>query len=151
MSNPPVVMPAALTLRDAPPGLPEPDLRPPVIAESGDPFGGLRVAHLLARIPRGRPIRLDAIVDALNARYPDWIFGRSVVADAVLQLQANWMADYRNSNGIELSDGPYGPTVTIEDSSRVDPWIVRQAERLAGECRERLDAFSRLDRVTGDG
>lgn len=151
MTDPVVAASAGLTLRDAPPGLPDPDIRPPVIAESGDPFSGLRVVHLLARIQRGEPVRLDAIVDALNARHLDWIFGRSVVADVVLQLQANWMADYRSSRGIELSDGPYGPTVTIEDSSRVDPWIVRQCDRLAQECGERLRAFSRLDRVSGDG
>ena len=39
------------------------------------------------------------------------------------------MADYRNSSGIVIEDGEYGPTVEIEDSTRVDPWIVRQAER----------------------
>jgi hypothetical protein len=32
--------------------------------------------------------------------------------------------------------------VRIEDSSRVDPWIVRQVERLADECRQRLRAFA---------
>ena len=32
-----------------------------------------------------------------------------------LQLQANWMADYRNSSGIVLEDGSHGPTLTIED------------------------------------
>ena len=31
------------------------------------------------------------------------------------------MADYRNSSGIVIEDGPTGPTLTIEDSSRVDP------------------------------
>ena len=44
------------------------------------------------------------------------------------------MADYRNSAGIELADGAYGPTVTIEDTSRVDPWIVSQAQRHAAAC-----------------
>ena len=105
----------------------------------------------MARIERGRPIRLDDLVDHLNATYLDWLFSRRVVADALLQLQANWMTDYRNSAGIDLEDGEYGPTVTIEDSSRVDPWIVRQAQREAAQCRERLLAFSRLDRVTSDG
>jgi hypothetical protein len=61
------------------------------------------------------------------------------------------MADYRNSSGIVLDEGPYGPTVEIEDSTRVDPWIVRQALRDAAKCRERLDAFTRLDRPTGEG
>ncbi len=61
------------------------------------------------------------------------------------------MADYRNSSGIVIEDGPYGQTVTLEDSSRVDPWIVRQVQREVVACRERLAAFSRLDRGAGGG
>jgi hypothetical protein len=49
---------------------------------------------------------------------------------------------------VVLEDGPYGPTLTLEDSSRVDPWIVRQAMRVAAECTERLVEFSRRDRPT---
>jgi hypothetical protein len=129
--------------------MPAADLDPPVVAESGDPFAALRVVDLVARVPRGAPVRLGAIVDRLNATYLDWLFSERVVADAVLQLQANWMADYRNVSGIVLDDGPDGATLTIEDSTRVDPWIVRQALRLAGECRATLDEFSRRDRLTG--
>jgi hypothetical protein len=143
--------PGSLRLRDAPPGLPEPDLQPPTIAESGDPFAAARVTALVARLERGRPIRIADIVDRLNATYLDWLFTERVVVDAILQLQTNWMADYRNSSGIVVDDGEYGPTVVIEDSSRVDPWIVRQVERELAACRERLDAFSRLDRATGEG
>ncbi len=73
-----------------------------------------------------------------------------VIANVALQLQANWMADYRNSSGIIVEDGPTGPVLTIEDSSRVDPWIVRQAQRVAAECTERLAEFSRRDRPSGD-
>ena len=147
----PTVTPGLGPLRAAPTGLPRPDLAPPVVAESGDPFAALRVIELLARIERGRPIRLADIVDRLNATYVDWMFPEGVVADVAVGLQANWMTDYRNSSGIVLEDGPYGPTIEIEDSSRVDPWIVRQAEREAADCRQRLDAFSRLDRATGEG
>jgi hypothetical protein len=129
--------------------MPAPDQDPPVVAESGDPFAGLRIVELVARVPRGEPVRLAAIVDRLNATYLDWLFSERVVADALLQLQANWMADYRNTSGIVLEDGPSGATLTIEDSSRVDPWIVRQAVRLAAECRAELDEFSRRDRPTG--
>jgi hypothetical protein len=143
--------PGLLAPRPAPPGLPEPDLRPPVVAESGDPFSALRVVHLLARVERGRPLRLADIVDRLNATYLDWIFPTEVVVAVVLQLQVNWMADYRNSSGIVVEEDAYGPTVEIEDSSRVDPWIVRQAQREAAACRDRLDAFSRLDRPSGEG
>jgi hypothetical protein len=138
-------------LRPAPAGLPAADLRPPVVAESGDPFATLRVVHLLACVARGRPLRIADIVDRLNATHIDWMFAPEVVTDVVLQLQANWMADYRNSSGIVVEDGPYGATVEIEDSPRVDPWIVRQAQREAVACRERLDAFSRLDRASGEG
>ena len=147
MTDSPAVAPGAIRLRPAPPGLPEADLRPPVLAESDDPFSALRVVHLLARVERGRALRIDDLVDQLNAQHLDWLFSRVVVADVLLQLQANWMADYRNSSGIVLDDTPYGPTVELEDSSRVDPWIVRQADRLAAEARARLLAFSRLDRV----
>jgi hypothetical protein len=135
-------------LRPAPAGLPDPDIDPPTIGEARDPFTAVRVIHLVARLERGRPIRLSDIADRLNASYLDWLFPVSVVADVVLQLQANWMADYRNSSGIVIADGPSGPTLTIEDSSRVDPWIVRQAQREVASCTERLAEFSRRDRPT---
>jgi hypothetical protein len=138
-------------LRPAPSGLPEPTLSPPVVAESGNPFTSLRVIDLVARIERGRPARIADLVDRLNATYLDWIFSPAVVADVAVALQANWMADYRNTSGIAIEDGLYGPTIEIEDSSRVDPWIVRQAEREAAACRAQLAAFSRLDRAGGEG
>jgi hypothetical protein len=143
--------PGLLGLRPAPSGLPDPTLSPPTIAESGDPFAALRIVDLLARIERARPIRVADIVDRLNATYVDWLFSASVVIGVAVQLQANWMTDYRNSSGIVLEEGEYGPTIAIEDSPRVDPWIVRQALREATACRERLDDFSRLDRASGEG
>ncbi|HMJ80122.1 MAG TPA: hypothetical protein VK592_03690 [Candidatus Dormibacteraeota bacterium] len=130
-----------LELRDVP-GLPDPNLRPPVVAEPGDPFAALRVVHLLARLPRGRAVRVRDVVDHLNATYLDWSFSRPVVVAAIVQLQANWMTDYRTVDGIELAEDPTGPTVAIEDSSRVDPWMVRQVERLAEACQLRLHAFA---------
>jgi len=143
--------PGQLTLRDAPPGLPYPNLQPPTLAESGDPFAAARITALVARLERGRPIRIADVVARLNATYLDWLFTDRVVVDAVVQLQTNWMADYRNASGIVLEDGEYGATVEIEDSTRVDPWIVRQVERELVACRERLHAFSRLDRASGEG
>jgi hypothetical protein len=136
-------------LRPAPAGLPDPAVVPPTIAESGDPFTALRVIDLVARLERGRPQRLADIADRLDATYLDWLFPVPVVADVVIQLQADWMADYRNSSGIVLDDGPTGPVLTIEDSTRVDPWIVRQAQRAAADCTERLTEFSRRDRPSG--
>ena len=137
-------------LRPTPLDLPETAIQPPVVAESGDPFTTLRIIGLVARLERGRPIRVSAIADRLNAMNLDWLFEPRVVLDTLLQLQANWMADYRNAAGIVLEEGARGTTLTIEDSSRVDPWIVRQAKREADACREALLAFSRRDRPTGE-
>ena len=130
-------------LRPAPTGMPDPEVTPPSIGEAGDPFTTLRVIDLLARLERGRPNRLADVAARLDAAYLDWLFPVPVVSDVALQLHANWMADYRNSAGIVVEDGALGPTITIEDSSRVDPWIVRQAQRAAAECTERLGEFSR--------
>jgi hypothetical protein len=129
--------------------MPAPDVAPPVVAESGDPFAALRVIDLLARLPRGKPVELRSIVDRLNATHLDWLFSERVVADAVVQLAANWAADFRSTAGVVIDEGAYGPTVTIEDSPRVDPWIVRQAQRIAASCGEILADFSRRDRSTG--
>jgi hypothetical protein len=137
-------------LREPPPGLPDPGIAPPTVAEAGDPFTSLRVIDLVARLERGRAIRLEDIAARLNATYLDWLFSPRVVADVALQLASNWMTDYRNTAGFEVADGPSGPTLTIEDSPRVDPWIVRQAQRSAAECTERLAEFSRRDRPTGE-
>ena len=131
-----------LSLR-AVPDLPDADIRPPVVAEPGDPFASLRIVHLLARVPRGVPVRVRDLVDTLNASWLDWSFDRRVVADAIVQLQANWMADYRTVDGIQLGSDSYGPTVTIEDSSRVDPWMVLQVRALADRCHARLRDFAR--------
>jgi hypothetical protein len=137
--------------RPPPAGLPDPHIQPPTIAEPGDPFGALRVIDVVARMDRSRPVRIDDLVDRLNATHLDWLFTRSVVVDTLVRLQANWMTDYRNASGIVLEDGPYGPTVMIEDTSRVDPWVVSQAQREAAECRQRLDAFARRDHPTHGG
>jgi len=138
-------------LRSAPDGFPDPSMTPPTIGEAGDPFTAIRIIDLVARLERGTPIRLSDVADRLNATYLDWLFTVPVVADVVLQLQSNWMADYRNGSGIMVEDGPLGPTIAIEDSSRVDPWIVRQARREAASCTERLAEFSRRDRPVSGG
>jgi hypothetical protein len=137
--------PGAVGRRPLPAGFPGELPRPPVVAESGDPFSSLRVLDAVARMDRGRPVRIDDLVDRLNATHLDWLFTRRVVVDVLVALQANWMADYRNASGIVLDDGDRGPVVTVEDSSRVDPWIVGQAQREARACREELDDFARRD------
>jgi len=143
--------PGVVGRRPAPTGLPDATIHPPTFAESGDPFSALRVIDLVARMDRGRAVRIDDLVDRLNATHLDWLFTRAVVADVLVSLQANWMTDYRNASGIVIEDGAYGPTVTVEDSSRVDPWIVRQAQREATDCRRRLDEFARRDSPGGGG
>jgi hypothetical protein len=131
--------------------MPVTDLRPPVVAESGDPFAATRIIDLVARLPRGRAMPLAWLVDRLNASHLDWLFDERVVADGILQLQANWMTDYRNQTGIVLEDAGGVATLRIEDSTRVDPWIVRQAEREQARCRRVLLEFSGRDRPTGEG
>jgi hypothetical protein len=131
-----------LELRSVP-GLPDPNVRPPVVAESGDPFAALRVAHLVARAPRGVPVRLRDIVDRLNADYLDWSFSRPVVAAVLVQLQSNWASDFRTQHGFDLSDGPAGEELTLENSTRIEAWLVRQAERYADQCRQRLLDFAK--------
>ena len=142
-------VPGLLRLRAAPAGLPDATIQPPTIAESGDPFALLRIIDLVARIQRGRRVRLDDLVDTLNAAHLDWLFSRAVVADALIALQANWMADYRNGAGFQIAEGEYGATLLVEDTARVDPWIVNQAQRAVAACREALLGFSRLDRASG--
>ncbi len=123
---------------------------PPVVAESGDPFASLRIVDLVARLPRGRAVGLRSIVERLNADHLDWLFDERVVADALLQLQANWLADYRNTSGIVIDEVGGAASLTIEDTTRVDPWIVGQARRQAAACREALRDFSLRDRPTGE-
>jgi hypothetical protein len=141
----PEIDPSAVGRRMLPAGFPEERPSPPIIAESGDPFAALRVIEAAARMERGRQVRVDDLVDRLNAAHLDWLFTRRVVVDVLVSLQANWMTDYRNASGIVLEDGERGPVVTLEDTSRVDPWIVRQAQREVRACREALDAFARRD------
>lgn len=131
-----------MKLRDGA-GLPDPGITPPVVAESGDPFAGLRVAHLVARLPRGESVRLRDIVDRLNSDYLDWSFSRNAVAAVAVQLAANWQADFRTTIGFELTDGERGGELLIEDTSRAQTWLVGQVERYAADCRLRLQTFAR--------
>ncbi len=145
MTDPRSAAPGGLRLGPAPAGLPDPNLAPPVVAEPGDPFAVLRVLELVARVEAGRPVLLDDLVASLNARHLDWVFDRAVVAAALVGLQANWMADFRNASGIVLEESPYGPALTLERTARMAAWIVGQAQRSAAECRRELAEFSRRE------
>ena len=131
-----------MRLRDGA-ALPDPNISPPVVADSGDPFAGLRVAHLIARLPRGESVRLADVVDRLNSDYLDWSFSRKAVAAVAVQLAANWQADFRTTIGFELSAGERGDELLIEDTARANTWLVGQVERYAADCRLRLQAFAR--------
>jgi hypothetical protein len=137
--------------RPLPPGFPVDRPTPPVVAEAGDPFSSLRILDALARVERGRELRIDDLVDRLNAANLDWLFPRPVVVAALVAFQANWIADYRSTTGILLEEGDRGAVVTLEDTPRVDPWLVAQAERLEAACREALRAFARHDTAFGGG
>ena len=109
---------------------------------------------LFAR-PRGGTERIAAIVDALNAAHLDWMFEARVVADELLQLQANWFGDFRTAAGFVVSDGTgaaasSGATLQLEDSPRMSGWLERQVEKADAACRAELDAFARSDRAAGD-
>ena len=137
--------------RAMPAGFPAERPAPPVIAEPDDAFTAVRVLEAVARMDRGRAVPIDVLVAHLNATHLDWLFTREVVVSVLVALQANWMADYRNTSGIVLEEGPGGATVQLEDSSRVDPWLVRQALREAAACREALAEFARRDRLATGG
>jgi flavin-dependent dehydrogenase len=146
-----VTEPGPLDRRPLPPGFPAERPTPPVVAEAGDPFATLRVLAALAQVERGREIRVDDLVDRLNATNLDWLFPRPVVVAALVALQANWIADYRSTTGILIEEGERGAVLMLEDTPRVDPWLVAQAERLEAECREALRAFARRDTAFGGG
>ena len=101
--------------------MPHPLPHPPVIAEARSPFTTLRVASLLLARPRGVEDRIAAITDALNAAHLDWMFEARVVADELLQLQANWFGDFRTAAGFVVADGaaPGGATLQLEDSPQI--------------------------------
>jgi hypothetical protein len=121
-----------------------------VIAEARSPFTAVRVATLMLGRARGERERLADIADALNAAHLDWLFERRVVADELLQLQANWFSDFRTTTGFIVEDGDQGAVVTLEASSRMTGWLERQVAKAHDACRAELSAFAKSDRASGD-
>ena len=118
--------------RPAPDGLPDPDITPPTIAEAGDPFTTVRVIDLLARLERGTPDPTRR-----HRRSPRRDLPRLAVqrpgrrrrrAPAPGELDGRLPQRLRHRH--RRRPARRRPS-TIEDSSRVDPWIVRQAQRAA--------------------
>jgi hypothetical protein len=137
-------------LDPAPAGMPDPELSPPQIARTGDPFAGLRFVHFLARLKRNQTHQLRDAVASLNAAYLDWYFPEKVVLAELVQLQANWSISYHGEDRIVLDRNERGHTLLIVDSTKMTPFLIAQANRLKGECDEELRRFALGDGVTTD-
>jgi hypothetical protein len=123
---------------------------PPVIAEARSPFTAVRVAALLLARSRGVRERIDVIADALNVAHLDWLFERRVVADELLQLQANWFGDFRTTTGFIVEESDRGAEVFLEDTPRMRDWLERQVAKAREACAAELSAFAKSDRAAGD-
>jgi hypothetical protein len=143
---------ATLTTVAGPPpdGMPEPDLVPPQVARSGDPFGALRVVHFVSRLRRNETLQLRDVVAALNAEFLDWYFGEKVVLAEVVQLQANWGISFHGDDRIVLDRNDRGHTLLITDSTKMSSFLVAEAKRLSEACSEELRRFTMGDGVTRD-
>lgn len=145
---PPV--PSQPTVGPVPEGMPDPNLAPPQIARSGDPFAALRVVHFLARLPRNATLQLRDVLVALNATYLDWSFDEKVLLSELVQLQANWAISFHGEDRIMLDRNERGHTLLIVDSSKMGSFLVSEARRLAEACDEELRRFSLGDGAGAD-
>lgn len=137
-------------LGEAPDGMPDPELAPPQIARSGDPFAALRLVHFVARLRRNATLQLRDVVTALNAEYLDWYFGEKVVLAELVQLQANWGISFHGDDRIVLDRNERGHTLLVTDSTKMDAFLVSEARRLAEACGEELRRFTLGDGVSRD-
>jgi hypothetical protein len=133
-----------------PDGMPSPDLVPPQIARSGDPFAALRIVHFVSRLPRNRTLQLRDVVAALNAEFLDWFFSEKVVIAELVQLQANWAISFHGDDRIVLDRNERGHTLLITDSTKMGSFLVNEARRLAEACAEELRRFTLGDGVSPD-
>jgi hypothetical protein len=133
-------------LGDTPEGLPDPDLAPPQVARAGDPFASLRIVHALARLRRNVPHQLRDVVAAINAAYIDWSFAEAVVLSEIVQLQSNWSISFHGEDRIVLGENERGRTLLIVDSTKMTPFLVKQALERAAACDDELRSFA-----LGDG
>jgi hypothetical protein len=140
----------ASLLAEPPSGMPDPDLTPPQIARSGDPFGQLRIVHSLSRLRRNTTHQLRDVVAAMNAAHLDWYFSEKVVLAAIVQLQANWAISFHGEDRIVLERNERGHTLLITDSSKMSAFFVSEARRLVEACEEELRRFTLGDGATTD-
>ncbi len=133
-----------------PEGMPDPNLAPPQIARSGDPFAALRIVDLVSRLARNRTHQLRDVVTALNAAFLDWSFSEKVVLAELVQLQANWGISFHGDDRIVLDRNERGHTLLIVDSTKMSSFLVSEARRLADACADELRTFSLGDGISRD-
>jgi hypothetical protein len=134
----------------APEGMPDPDLAPPQIARSGDPFARLRVLHFMSRLRRNQTHQLRDVVAALNAEFLDWSFSEKVVLAELVQLQANWAISYHGEDRIILDRNERGHTLLVVDSSKMGVFLLSEARRTEDEANEELRRFTLGDGISPD-
>ena len=130
--------------------MPDPDLAPPQIARSGDPFAALRIVHFLSRLRRNQTHQLRDVVAALNAQFLDWSFTEKVVLAELVQLQANWSLSFHGDDRIVLDRNERGHTLLVVDSTKMSSFLVNEARRHADACADELRRFTLGDGVTTD-
>src|SRR6187549_685013 len=96
--------------------MPDPELAPPQLARSGDPFAALRVVHFVSRLRRNESLQLRDVVAALNAQFLDWYFSEKVVLDGVAPLQADASIRLHRGDPIVLPGNDRGHTLLIGQS-----------------------------------
>jgi hypothetical protein len=130
--------------------MPDPQLVPPQLARSGDPFAALRIVHFVARLRRNETLQLRDVVAALNAEFLDWYFSEKVVLAELVQLQANWGISFHGDDRIVLDRNERGHTLLVVDSTKMSAFLVNEARRLAEACAEELRRFTLGDGVSTD-
>ena len=134
----------------APDGMPDPQLVPPQIARSGDPFAALRIVHFVSRLRRNETLQLRDVAAALNAEFLDWYFSEKVLLAELVQLQANWGISFHGDDRIVLDRNERGHTLLVIDSTKMSTFLVNEAGRLAGACADELRRFTLGDGTSTD-
>jgi hypothetical protein len=139
-----------------PDGMPDPNLVPPQIARSGDPFALLRIVHFLSRVRRNQTHQLRDVVVALNAAFLDWSFSEKLVLAEVVQLQANWSISFHGDDRIVLDRNERGHTLLIIDSTKMTAFFVAERvhtgrRRFARQLTSPGSPLSALEARGGEG
>jgi hypothetical protein len=130
--------------------MPDPQLTPPQLARSGDPFAALRIVHFVSRLRRNETLQVRDVVAALNAEFLDWYFSEKVVLAELVQLQANWAISFHGDDRVVLDRNERGHTLLITDSTKMSSFLVSEARRLADACEAELRRFTLGDGISSD-